>query len=455
MFYYLMHKDIKVLKLDINSDGEINKIVEIYDINHMPYSTNRDINKKDSTLLKMWWKERTIPLSRNEYENIINTINKKPLELVIESHGLSLNDQYWIKKEDEELAYDDISFFSNEFSDDLGDILIGKTKDIDNISYYSPDSTSTGDLKKRWKVVGGHKVLLKAGSKPFQYEIFNEIIASKIMSLLSFEHIDYSFFKDETGIYCLSRNFVNYNEDFVTAYQLYNSKKVDNNTSIYNHLISIYKDLNIDNYKTYLNQMLFIDYIVGNVDRHLNNFGVIRDAKTLKFIRIAPIYDTGSCLGFNLNDEEFKKKTDLGWKPFKSKTINNQLQLIDDYLWLDVNRLNDIPKEVDKLLIQFKDYISLTRRELIISFIVNRIKTIFDYLGIDGFINYTSRAELTLLEEKIYSLIKRMRIIDDLIVVCNYYNISYITAYRAMSSLTKKGMIKRKGSRKTGYWEIV
>ena len=79
------------------------------------------------------------------------------------------------QKEDEDISYEDISFFSNDFSNDIGDILIG-IKDSDKISYYSPDSTSNGNLKKRWKNINGVKYLLKAGSKPHQYEIFNEII---------------------------------------------------------------------------------------------------------------------------------------------------------------------------------------------------------------------------------------------------------------------------------------
>ena len=48
MEYILMHKDIKVLKMDINSDNEIAKIITIYDLNHMPFAT---INKKNDIIL--------------------------------------------------------------------------------------------------------------------------------------------------------------------------------------------------------------------------------------------------------------------------------------------------------------------------------------------------------------------------------------------------------------------
>ncbi|MEG0823474.1 MAG: hypothetical protein RR929_01490 [Erysipelotrichaceae bacterium] len=42
--------------------------------------------------------------------------------------------------------------------------------------------------------------------------------------------------------------------------------------------------------------MLVIDYIMLNEDRHLRNFGVIRNVETLDWIKVAPIYDTGQSL---------------------------------------------------------------------------------------------------------------------------------------------------------------
>ena len=454
MIYYLMHKDLKVLKMDINIDGHINRVMEVYDVNHMPYSTSRGINNKDFALFKRWWEDRSIPLSRNEYKNVLDTLDEKPLSLVLKAHGLSLNDQYWIKKEDESYVYDDISFFSNNFSDDIGDILVGKYKNSENLDYYSPDSTSTGDLKKRWKNINGKTVMLKAGTKPYQYEVFNEIIASKIMSILSIDHVEYSFYKDDSGIYCLSDNFILYNEEYVTAYQLYNSKKISNSISLFNHLLDVYKELNIDNYKSCINEMLFVDYIMGNTDRHLNNFGVIRNAKTLEFKRMAPIYDTGSSLGYNLTDSELLNKTNIDWKPFKTKNIKSQLELIDDYSWLKIDALKRIPKEVDDLLKEYEEYISFQRKSAIISFIVNRINNVLTYLNIDEMVNYSSYIELPALEKKVYSIFKDMKIIYDLDYLSKKCNASYITIYRTISKLVCKGLIVRKGSRKTGYWEI-
>jgi len=41
--------------------------------------------------------------------------------------------------------------------------------------------------------------------------------------------------------------------------------------------------------------MFLVDYIVVNFDRHMKNFGVIRNVETLKWERVCPIFDTGEC----------------------------------------------------------------------------------------------------------------------------------------------------------------
>lgn len=452
MMYILMHKNIKVLSFELTSNSYIEKIIDIYDKDHLPFSTERDIDL-DKKAISQWWADRSIPLSRDDYENIRSNLPEdNSLSLVVKTHALSLNDQYWIKREDENIDYDDISFFSNKYSNDVGDVIIG-IKNSGDIDYYSPDSTSNGNLKKRWKNIDGKNYLLKAGSKPYQYEIFNEIIASKIMDMLNIEHVNYSFVIDNNHIFCASQNFISYNEDYVTAYQLRYSKKQRNDISLYDHLLSIYKSIGIPNYQRIFDQLLFIDYILGNTDRHLNNFGVIRDAKTLEFLCAAPIYDTGACLGYNLGDDELKHAYNLEWKPFQSQKNKDQLSLISDYSWLDIDSLKSIPTEIDRLLDHYEAYISNNRKDAIISFLVNRINNILKKLKKEQ-ISYES-IELSLLERKVINYIKKNNgELYDLKGLEKETGFAYITIYRAISSLTQKGLLQRIGSRKTGYWKL-
>ena len=42
--------------------------------------------------------------------------------------------------------------------------------------------------------------------------------------------------------------------------------------------------------------MIILDFIMANEDRHLGNFGVIRDVESLQWVAICPIFDTGRSL---------------------------------------------------------------------------------------------------------------------------------------------------------------
>lgn len=39
--------------------------------------------------------------------------------------------------------------------------------------------------------------------------------------------------------------------------------------------------------------------IYKNTDRHMNNFGIIRDSKTLKWLHMAPIFDSGNSMFYD------------------------------------------------------------------------------------------------------------------------------------------------------------
>lgn len=54
------------------------------------------------------------------------------LSLMLSAYGLSLTDHYWMQPIGEELYWKDLNFYENDFSDELGCLLIDPEKvDID------------------------------------------------------------------------------------------------------------------------------------------------------------------------------------------------------------------------------------------------------------------------------------------------------------------------------------
>ena len=139
------------------------------------------------------------------------------------------------------------------------------------------------------------------------------------------------------------------------------------------HYVNLCEEHGIKNIRHSLDEMLVIDYIVANEDRHFNNFGVIRNAETLEWLSAAPIFDSGTSLGYNRLERSI---SDIKvCKPFK-KTHNEQLQLVTSFDWIEFSKINRIDDEISALLSEKKtlSYIEEARRDAISELVSDRIR---------------------------------------------------------------------------------
>ena len=95
--------------------------------------------------------------------------------------------------------------------------------------------------------------------------------------------------------------------------------------------------------------MIVLDYIIANEDRHFNNFGVLREAETLKWLGFAPIYDSGSSLGYDKIPVQIRSEKEVVCKPFKNHHAE-QLKLVSDFSWIDFDRLKDVEGLIEHVL---------------------------------------------------------------------------------------------------------
>lgn len=378
MKYVLMHKNIPVVTLELDDvTCVISKIDEVFNESHLPVGVhirNGIINRGE---LNQWWIDRAIPSSRSGIKKALEVLNLSDTKMLLtKCLGLSLLDQYWIRPiECEDLKWKDINFFDNSFSEDIGDVLLGKTVKQNVFNFHSPDNTSDGYLKKCWKIIDGKRCLIKAGSAPLMLQPFNEVIASIIMEKLNIPHVTYKLLWDDNVPYSVCEDFINHDTELVSAYRVMQMKKRNNNTSIYRHFINCCCSLGIKNITHFLDQMIVIDYIIANEDRHLNNFGLIRNAETLEWIGASPIFDSGSSLGYNKLPSGILTDDDISCKPFK-KTHEKQLKLVTNYDWIDFKALENIDDDIRNVFKGAGIYADENRIDAIITSVKNRISNL-------------------------------------------------------------------------------
>ncbi len=96
-------------------------------------------------------------------------------------------------------------------------------------------------------------------------------------------------------------------------------------------------------------------YEVYNGDRHLNNFGIIRDVNTLQWLDVAPIFDNGQSLNIEYYDEE--EMHILGERKlfYEIKPFDEIIKVVKDIKRIDVSKLEGMPEWFDNLLHEYQD----------------------------------------------------------------------------------------------------
>lgn len=374
MNYTLMHKNTPVVDIVLDeATSAINKLGAVHNAAHLPLGTSELNGAPDRAALNTWWADRSIPASRSGVRQALEALNLPNTKLLLtRCFGLSLSDQYWVKPAESDLEWSKINFFDNPFSEDIGDVLLGKAVKAHGFDFASPDNTSDGFLKKRWKIIDGKRCLIKAGSGPFMQQPFNEVIASAFAERLNIPHVNYTLAWDDGVPYSVCEDFITPDTELISAWRVMQTKKRSNSTSVYRHYVNCCEALGVKNIAHAVDEMLVLDFLLANEDRHQNNFGIIRNADTLECIDAAPIFDSGSSLGYDKLPGQILAGRGIECKPFK-KTHEEQLRLVSDFAWVDIAALCDMPEVIREVFSQAGEYADRARIDAIAASVERRI----------------------------------------------------------------------------------
>lgn len=389
-----MNKNTKVLSACYDSGtGIFTYIYEVYNINYAPYILEKIYNKDDindtsfRTNLSEWFKGRGIPAWRDKLDFLLHRLDiSAPSELLDKAFGLSLSDQYWIKPYDIDIIYDNINFFDNDF--DYSEFLEASLSKNSNTivtkeALKTPNNTTGGMLKKAWIIENGTRYLLKGGYRNELLQPFNEALASEICNRLGFNHVEYTLtiYKDMVLSKCPC--FINKDTELITCYQIENNMNRYGNIKDYEEYIEILENKGISDARIQLENMFILDYLIMNEDRHLNNFGIIRDVNTLRWLSIAPIFDNGQSLNIEYYDEEELHISGEGRLFYEVMPFDDIIKIVKNIKRIDIQKLDGITEWFDNLLHKYQ-YLTkfsdtrINRLCVILNRQVNKLKDIIE-----------------------------------------------------------------------------
>lgn len=369
----LMNKNTPILLLEYNTKyNTIEKIYDIYNIEYAPlsvYNANKNISKNLVAEVNKWFRNRGIPSWRKNIEKLLENLNVSTTEeLLNKAYALSLSDQYWIKEQDSQIEWKDINFFENDFKYKAYlDISLSNSSDkrLNQAELKSPNNTTDGMLQKGWIIENGKRVLVKGIYQPSREEPINEWLASEICRRLDFYHCDYSIDIINNRIVSKCESFVTSDEENISAYDIYNSEKKSNNVTDLEHYINILEKHNVPDARKNVENMFVLDFIIMNIDRHMKNFGVIRNVNTLEWVRTTPIFDNGESMQCDKLTSEINF-TDGKGKFFTNtdKKYSEMLKKLETIREVDIKKLEGIVTDYKNVLEKYQPYTDATSERI-------------------------------------------------------------------------------------------
>ena len=276
MTYEIMHNETPVAQIDTQGSCRIlsNKF--------MPfnlYLEEADNLTNNLSNFYFWCANRIMPSNRQYADIILKSLSmtsKKPAQIALQCHCLSLTDVYWVCTSNESITFKEINLYDNYSENLLIDAsLLGKQVTLQSLKGIEKDLSTDGCFPKAW--IGN--TLLKGGNP---IAVKNEILASKICQCFQCNQVIYEEGRYKGELVSISNLFTSKRYSIV-------SKEVFDIYAINHDIDSIKYILSLDAYSYYM--MNILDYLIGNTDRHWGNWGFLIDNQTNTPISLHPLMD--------------------------------------------------------------------------------------------------------------------------------------------------------------------
>lgn len=339
--YTLMNKNQEVLEFVYDHATQtVSQIIPLEFATQSPVGACAQPGKPNTVYLSSWISNRYIPKNRIGLQDILAKAKcDNPAELLFQTFGQNLTDQYWFKPEGMHVDWHEINYFHNPY--------------VGNKHAKGPGSGTPGMLPKWWEQIDGKNYLIK-GSSRGDREPYAELLATKLFERLLEPHdyVAYSIVQRDDKPHSLCEDFIDDTTQLVTLREVMGCYSQGHNEPYnYSTYVTICYELGIDNIEVQLAKMIVCDFLMANADRHDMNLGLVRNSETLEYVGVAPIFDNGRGFYFDA-----QRKTDFAPRPYFhtshpfSEYPSSQLALVRDFSWFEPEKLDGFTDEIVEVL---------------------------------------------------------------------------------------------------------
>ena len=316
--------------------GEISKVIE-------PSLIPLHFLFAEDPSMKSWLRQRSLDTSRTNSRFVLRELDSDKADItqiVLSVNAATITDNFWIRENGSEKTYEQTRFHQDHLAKVA---LLGSSAGIVvPPDHRSPELTNIGTFEKCWHLENDQWWLYKRGDPE---NTFSELAVQSIGRYLNLNMAVYEYVsREEIGNIFDCRapasistvktlDFTGGILNFEPAADL-GCKK---NDAVKNY--QILKKLSPAAAQEY-EKMVLLDALTYNIDRHLYNFGVLRDQATGQVISLAPAYDHNLSLSMALMDYKqiMADNPDLLFMNWRN-LVDSQLLTMEPIKLPPINRL--------------------------------------------------------------------------------------------------------------------
>lgn len=296
--YEILHRD--TVAATLSPQGAVRLIQPRflpYDL-YLEEGDDFDTRFNNAANFQHWCASRVLSLDRVHAKAILNAIgatqsptDRDRAQIALSCHCVTLTDAHWVRSQGEPVSFAALNLYDHSLSDAVVELsLRGRALTVTNQELVTPrdlahDLSTRGLFPKAWIRRDGSFLLLKDGGADI---VRRELLASAICQCFDIPQVIY-----EEGIYGgepISRSrIVTSKARSIVPMRAFEVRCTNEDLDYLEEVIRLdpvsYYGMNI------------LDYLTGNIDRHMENWGLWVDNDTNEPISLHPLMDFNQCFG--------------------------------------------------------------------------------------------------------------------------------------------------------------
>lgn len=376
--YFLMNKNTIVATYDVEPQTEFSDrgfLEQKQIFGKLPLGF-KDINT--------WIDARKASKHSNHLQAVMRQLGCDSNEGFVQAtHAAAINDTFWIRSNREKVSWEQISLYQNQFTETISKLSFEGAGSYDGVfSLSSPELACDGSFRKCFRKESAKGefnsdifLYKRGGELGAGLEPYCEQMASEIARMISPNNaVNYDLVKlyDRTASRC--NLFTNEKYGYASFAKITDVRRTDLK-GVFDYFANLGSEQEF-------REMLVIDALCFNQDRHSGNYGVLFDNETLEIVKMSPVFDLNISLLPYVMEEEF---LNIGDKLFEYAP-----KLGEDFTRIGQMGMNDVLRDRVK---DMKDFSFSFRGDDV--FTPERVKVIEDVVR--------RQAEAILSKDKLYT----------------------------------------------------